>query len=338
MKKIAVLMDMPVDEAALAALKASNEFQLKCIPGPETPHAVDPELIRDVDAIFCTYPPTNHDDLKALKWIQIASTGYSQLFGLSLSARGVRVTNSRGCFDTPIAEWNIAMMVNLARNLRQLIRNQEAGIWDRSAVFQKEIRGMIVGLWGYGGIGRETARLARAIGMRVYVLTRRGVRPRDVVYTISGTGDPEGVLPDRSFEAGQEIQFLSELDFLIVGLPLTKATDGLIGERELQALPRTAYLLNPARGPIIKQEALLRALREQWIAGAALDTHYQYPLPSDHPLWKFENVILTPHISGSSLTQSYKKRLWDIFSINVGRYVRSEPLLNELTTAQLDGA
>jgi phosphoglycerate dehydrogenase-like enzyme len=111
----------------------------------------------------------------------------------------------------------------------------------------------------------------------------------------------------------------------------------LIGERELQALPRHAFVLNPARGPIIKQEALLRALREKWIAGAALDTHYQYPLPPEHPLWKFPNVILTPHISGSALSQNFVPRLWEIFSGNVARFERGEPLLNELTAAELAG-
>src|SRR5213075_2734007 len=136
---------------------------------------------------------------------------------------------------------------------------------------------------------------------RVHAMTRRGAGPRHHVYAVPGTGDPEGVLPDRVFKAGEELAFLSGLDFLVVALPLTKATEGLIWERELRALPRTAFVLNPARGPIIQQEALLRALREKWIAGAALDTHYQYPMPPEHPLWKFPNVIFTPHISGSSL-------------------------------------
>jgi phosphoglycerate dehydrogenase-like enzyme len=111
----------------------------------------------------------------------------------------------------------------------------------------------------------------------------------------------------------------------------------LIGERELRALPRTAYLLNPARGPLVRQEALLRALREGWIAGAALDTHYQYPTPPDSPLWNFPNVIFTPHIAGSSLSPQFLPRLWEIFNINLERFVKSEPLLNELTPAELAG-
>jgi phosphoglycerate dehydrogenase-like enzyme len=334
-----ILIDVPVDEGVLVRLRATTPCEADClIPPAEKARVVEPSRLKDVEVLFCTFPPTNLADMPALRWIQIASAGYTQLFGLDLPAKGIRATNALGCFDVPIAEWNMAMMVNLARNARQMIRNQEATVWDRSAVFQREIRGLTVGLWGYGGIGRETARLARQLGLRVHVLTRHGVGPRGNIYSVAGTGDPEGVLPDRVFKAGEELSFLTGLDFLIVALPLTKATEGLIGERELQALPRTAHVLNPARGPIIQEAALLRALNEKWIAGAALDTHYKYPMPPEHPLWKFPNVIFTPHISGSSLSPRFKDRLWDIFSQNVARYARGEPLLNELTPAQLAGA
>ena len=334
-----LLIDVPVDEVSLAQLRATLACEIDClVPPGEKARDEDPARLRDVDVLFCSFPPKNLADMKALRWIQIASAGYTQLFGLELETKGIRVTNALGCFDVPIAEWNIAMMVNLARDFRQMIRNQDATVWDRSAVFQREIRGQTVGIWGYGGIGRETARLARQLGLRVHVLTRHGVGPRGNVYCVPGTGDPEGVLPDRVFKLGEELSFLAGLDFLIVALPLTKVTQGLIGERELRALPRTAHVLNPARGPIIQEAALLRALDEKWIAGAALDTHYKYPMPPEHPLWKFSNVIFTPHISGSSLSPRFKDRLWEIFRLNVGRYARGEPLLNELTPAQLAGA
>ena len=120
-------------------------------------------------------------------------------------------------------------------------------------------------------------------------------------------------------------------------MPLNQATAGLIGERELQALPRTAFLLNPARGPIVQEAALISALREGWIAGAALDTHYHYPLPPEHPLWRFPNVILTPHISGSNLSTHYNDRLWALVAENARRLAEGRPLLNEISVAELAG-
>lgn len=334
-----LLIDVPVEPAALAKLQTTLGITVDVIPDPaETKRELPAARLADVDALFCTIPPTNLDAAKALRWIQVASAGYTQLFGLDLPRRGIRATNARGCFDVPIAEWAVAMMVNLARDLRQMMRNQNATVWDRSATFQREIRGLTVGLWGYGGIGRETARLAKALGLRVHVLTRSGtVGPRGDVYAVAGTGDPDGSLPDRVFSARETEAFLGDLDFLVLGMPLTKATEGLVDEAELSALPRRAFVLNPARGPIIQEAALLRALCEGWIAGAALDTHYHYPMPPDHPLWAFPNVIFTPHISGSSLSPNFKARLWDIFCLNVSRLQRGEPLLNALTPAQLAG-
>lgn len=335
---IKVLIDVPVEQGALSALEATGKFTFDVVDPPEEKaRPLAASRIADAEVLFCTFPPTNFEDMKAVKWVQISSTGYMQLFDHNLPGRGIRATNGRGCFDVPIAEWNVAMMVNLARDMRQLVRNQDAAVWDRSAIFQREIRGMTVGIWGYGGIGRETARLARAMGLKVHVLARNGVGPRGDVYHVPGTSDPEGVLPDRVFTAGEELEFLGGLDFLVLGLPLTKQTKGLIGERELRALPDHAYVLNPARGPIIQEQALISALQEKWIAGAALDTHYHYPMPPEHPLWKMPNVIFTPHISGSSLSPSFLKHLWDIFSVNTERYTSNQPLLNELTATQLTG-
>src|SRR5947207_1633408 len=105
----------------------------------------------------------------------------------------------------------------------------------------------------------------------------------------------------------------------------------MVGERELRALPSRAFLLNPARGPIVQEQALLKALREGWIAGAALDTHFAYPLPPEHPLWAMPNVILTPHVSGADGSREFPARLADLFTQNVTRYLAGRPLLNELT-------
>jgi phosphoglycerate dehydrogenase-like enzyme len=334
---IEILIDVPIEPKLLAQLEAQTSLRIRSVPFAESERELPVDEIEDIEILFCTYPPSNCDAMRRLRWIHIASSGYSQLFPHELPKRHIRATNARGCFDVPIAEWNLAMMVNLVRNLPQMMRNQTGRVWDRSADFQREIRGMTLGLWGYGGLARETARLAKQMGMRIHVLARRGVRPARDCYRVPGTGDPEGILPDRVFLAGNEAEFLRDLDFLILAMPLTSQTEGIVGDKELRLLPRSAYVLNPARGTLIQEKPLLEALGEGRIAGAAIDTHYQYPLPPEHPLWSLPNVILTPHIAGSSLNPMFRQRIWEIFSENVGRYMREEALLNELSQEQLEG-
>ena len=334
-----ILIDVKINYEKLNCLKSLSGTNVQVIDFSEETRYIAKEIIKDKHILFCSLPPSNFEDMKVLEFIQIASAGYTQLFNLGLVEKGIKASNARGIFDVPIAEWCITMMVNLARDLRGMIRNQEARVWDRSERFQKEIRGSIVGIWGYGSIGRETARLSKAMGLKVYALDRFVYNSSDMphIYSVEGTGDPDGVLPDRVFSPGQEEEFLKELDFLVLAMPLTNKTKGIVGEKELKTLPQKAYILNPARGPLINEEALLKSLREGWIAGAALDTHYYYPMPADHPLWYFPNVILTPHISGSSLSTNFTKRIWDIFVQNVERILAGESILNELSTRQLEG-
>jgi phosphoglycerate dehydrogenase-like enzyme len=337
MTKLKSLVAVPLHKPNFDKLQALPGIETEVIPYLDSNRHVAPETLRDKHVAFFSLPPSNFEDFKQLKWVQVDSAGYSQLYPLKLSERGVRATNALGVFDVPIAEWNVAMMINLARDQRGMIRNQDRGKWDRDKRFQHEIRGSVVGLWGYGGIGRETARLAKAMGLKIHVLTRSGVKSRAEIYRVPGTGDPDGKLPDRVFTMNEKDEFLRSLDFLILSMPQTNTTRGIVGEHELQTLPRHAYVLNPARGPLIQEQALLRALREGWIAGAALDTHYHYPMPPDHPLWKIPNVIMTPHISGSSESPHFLARIWDIFAQNVERYRNGKSLLNELTPAQLNG-
>ena len=329
MKKI--LLDLPFEENASRRLVELPGVRVYG-PEPHLPNETLPaELLRGVHVLLCKFPPKNFDDLTDLELMQLSTVGYEHLRHLRLADRPVRVCNARGLFDTAIAEWNVAMMINLRRDLRGMLHNQDRAVWDRDARFAQEIRGQIVGLWGYGGIGRETARLAKAFGMTVYVLSRSGVGPRKDTYILPGAGDPEGVFPDCIFTPGQELDFLAALDYLILALPHTQRTTGLIGAHELKTLPRTAFVLNPSRGPIIDEQTLLTALREKWIAGAALDTHFAYPLPPEHPLWHMPNVLLTPHISGDDRSSAFPARMGDLFVRNVERYLAGQPLLNLVT-------
>lgn len=331
-----VLIDVSIQESALGRLCQRPDVRVLVADPISEEALVRPvEILRDTEILFCSEPPANLEEMRALQWIQLCSSGYEQLLRWNLPRRGVRASNALGVFDVPIAEWCVAMLVNLARDVRGMLRHQEQGIWDRHARFQCEVRGRIVGLWGYGGLARETARLCRNMGLRIHVLTRRGITPRPDIYRVPETGDPDGLLPHQVFLAGQEHAFLQGLDFLILATPLNASTRGMVGEAELRALPSHAFLLNPARGPLVQEAALLRALREGWIAGAALDTHYQYPLPPEHPLWHLPNVILTPHISGSSLSPRFQPRVWDIFGQNLDRYLAGQPLLNQIHPTQL---
>ncbi|MEJ7767246.1 MAG: D-2-hydroxyacid dehydrogenase [Chitinophagaceae bacterium] len=333
-----ILVDVPVYAPLLDTLQQLEGVDVTFVEKPEEKQRVLPtEQIVDCNVLFCTSPPENYTEMNALAMIQIGSAGFTQLVGKNFGERNIKACNALGVFDVPIAEWNIAMMINLARDMRGIVRNQESQVWDRSARFQSEIRGLVVGIWGYGGIGRETARLASTLGMQVHVLTRNGVKKRENIYCIPGTGDALGILPHRVFLLDQKEEFLKGLDFLIMAIPHSASTEGVVGESELRMLKREAFLLNPARGPLIKEQALLKALREGWIAGAAIDTHYYYPMPPDHPLWHFPNVIMTPHISGSSASTHYLERVWDIFVQNVVRFKSGSILLNELSPSQLNG-
>jgi len=331
-----VVIDIQTKPEAVRQLESLPGMRVVCVEPSTESRELPSEIIRDADALVCLKPPANQAEMSALKFIQLSSAGFAQLYGLDLVRRGVRAANARGVYDTAIAEWNVAMMINLGRDLRGMIRNQDRGHWERPPRFAMEIRGGVVGIWGYGGIGRETARLAKALGLTVHVLTRRGIGARENLYRVPGTGDPEGKLPDRVFTAGQEQEFLRGLDFLVLAMPHTPANTGIVGEGELRALKPTAFLLNPARGPLVEEAALLRALEEKWIAGAAIDTHFHYPMPPEHPLWRFPNVIMTPHISGSEMGPHFVDRMWDIVLHNVEAVLAGRQLWNELTADELN--
>jgi phosphoglycerate dehydrogenase-like enzyme len=329
-----VLSVIALDKPIVRRLEALTGTGVRLLLPTNSQWVAPDDAVRGTNVVLCKLPPRNFDVMTDLKMIQITTVGFEHLRHLGFADRTVRVCNARGLFDTAIAEWNVAMMVALARDLRSMIRNQDQAKYEKTARYQQEVRGSVVGLWGYGGIGRETARLAKALGMTVHVLTRSGVGPRGNNYALPGTGDPDGVLPDRVFVSGQEIEFFSGVDFLILALPHTQQSTGLVGEKELRALQRSAFVLNPARGPIIQEQALLAALREGWIAGAALDTHFAYPLPPEHPLWRFSNVIITPHISGADRSKLFPGRLAELFVQNVERFVTGRPLLNVVTAAE----
>jgi phosphoglycerate dehydrogenase-like enzyme len=335
-----ILILLRPDEPALDRIRALCP-EGKVTLGPwiaEAGKLLPPDMLRGVDILFCELPPANFTDFDRLKWIQLTSAGYAQVLNLPILQQGIRVTNGLGTFDVPIAEWNIMMMLWWHRNMLDAQASQRARVFDRANKYQRELRGSTVGFYGYGGIARETARIAKAMGLTVWALTRGRVADRaETAFCVEGTGDPAGALPDRVFSQDQAQEFFGGLDYLVVTVPLTPATRGIIGERELRLLNPSAVLINCARALVIDEKAYIRCLEEKWIRGSALDVHYAYPLPPEHPLWAIPNLIMTAHISGSSGGTQFIPRTYSIFTQNLERYVSGRLLLNELTQRQLEG-
>jgi len=229
-----------------------------------------------------------------------------------------------------IGEYVFASILAWTRHLPELFDLQRKQQWpsDRWTCCQPtELRGSTVGIVGYGSIGREVARLAKAFGMCVLALKRRSESAGEQgAFEMAGLGDPAGVLPDALYGTEQLREMLAQCDFVVLAVPLTQETRGMIGEAELRAMKPTAYLVNIARGEVCDEAALIRALQDGWIAGAGLDVFAQEPLPETSPLWTLPNVILTPHISG--FTPVYEQRAVDIFCENLRRYIAGQPLLN----------
>ncbi len=193
----------------------------------------------------------------------------------------------------------------------------------------RELRGSTLGIIGYGSIGREIARIAQTFGMEV-LATKRNVKNAAAVneYTRPGTGDPDGTCVSRLYPPEATRSMVALCDFVVVTVPLTAETKNLINQDVLVSMKKTAYLVNVARGGIIDEDALIKALQSGQIAGAALDVFVQEPLPSSSPLWKLENVIISPHISGMS--RDYNEIAADVFAQNLERYLNKRDLLNRV--------
>lgn len=249
-----------------------------------------------------------------LSWYQQWGAGSDWLLRHPRAAEAEFVlTNVSGVHAIPISEHILALMLSFARSLPTAYGNQRKREWDRKiedTVF--ELAGKTMLLLGVGEIGRRTARVAAALGMHVVGVRRDPSRQVEGVAEMRGNQDFPHLLPDA--------------DFLVITVPLTSETERMVGERELKLMKETAYLINIGRGGTVHEEALVRALKEGWIAGAGLDVFEEEPLPDGSELWGMDNVLVTSHYSGS--TPHYNQRSMEIFLDNLSRYRRGEPLRN----------
>jgi phosphoglycerate dehydrogenase-like enzyme len=269
-----------------------------------------------------------------LRWLQLHSAGADHLLDHALMDSDVAVTTVSGIHATPIAEYAFASMLAHRWRIPHMTHCQRAGEWPsgRWKLYARpELRGSTLGIVGYGSIGREVGRLGQAFGMHVLAL-RHSPGRADEGYTPVDTGDPQGLVPDRMYLSEELDEMLAQCDYVVVALPMTPETRHFIGEAELRTMKPTAYLVNIARGAIVDEEALIRALQNGWIGGAGLDVFEQEPLPAESPLWDLENVLISPHVAGFS--PHYDERAAELFGKNLARYLNDQPLLNLMDKAR----
>ncbi len=268
-----------------------------------------------------------------LRWIQVHSAGLNNhLQRPIVQAEDVEVTSTSGIHAVQMSEYCLAMMLAFMYRIPQMLEFQKQAVWPKDAgeVFRPHaLRGLTLGIAGYGSIGRELGRLAHTMGMKV-LATKRDLKnlAEENAYAIPGTGDPEGEIPDRFYPPEALLSMAKECDFLVVTIPLTEKTRHSIGEAIFKAMKKSAVFINVGRGAVVDEDALISALAAEEIAGAGLDVFEEEPLPSTSPLWNLENVIISPHVAGNTI--HYHHLAADLFAENLRRYLDNRPLLNRL--------
>jgi len=252
--------------------------------------------------------------LPRLRWVHATSDGAGEQVrraGLPAEAlERVTVTTSSGVHAVPLAEFSILGLLAVAKELPRLLEDQRARAWPEVRQPLRELSGQTLFLVGLGEIGREVARLGKALGMRTVGFRRSQGPPPDHVDEVHG--------PERLAElAGQA-------DAMVVSLPLTEQTAGMIDRATIQRLPPSCIFVNVGRGGVVDEPALVDALREGRIAGAVLDVFATEPLPDDSPLWSLPNVLVTPHAAALSAREN--ERIVELFCDNLRRYLDGRPL------------
>ncbi|MFD2759605.1 D-2-hydroxyacid dehydrogenase [Lentibacillus juripiscarius] len=234
-----------------------------------------------------------------LRWIMVLSAGIDRLPFAAIKERGILVTNARGIHKVPMAEYAISMLLQVVRQQKQLMKNEAEQTWDRSVRMQELTEKTLV-IAGTGAIGQEVARLAKAFRMTVYGISRSGKAVENVDQNVTHD-ELERVLP--------------EADAVVSVLPSTPETKEFFTFDEFRVMPNRAIFLNMGRGDAVRENDLIKALREKEIAHAVLDVFEEEPLPEGHPFWQMDNVTVTPHISG--ISPHYQRRALAIFEENL---------------------
>ena len=273
------------------------------------------EILPEADAILCWTAGKKVLEAALAKaprcrWIQLRIAGLDAVLFPALITNPLQLTNARGVYGPSLAEFTLGAMLHFAKDFSRMKRAQSEGRWDPFEV--DVLRGRTLGIIGYGDIGQAVAGLAQAFGMEVLAYRRNAAQSR---------GDPR-----VSRLASSMGEVLEAADYLVVSTPLTKETRHLIGAAELAAMKPSAVLVNLGRGAVIDEAALVKALEQKRLRGAALDVFEIEPLPAGHAFFRLENLLLSPHCADHTLT--WQDDVMGLFVENVGRFRRGEPLLN----------
>jgi len=268
--------------------------------------------LEEFDALMGYYPPRLLPGLPRLRWMQVPSAGVDYLHG-AFDPEKTILTNSSGAFGIVIAEYLMTGLMMLYRRMPAYLKNQRAHLW-RSEGASQSVYGSLVTVVGLGDIGCSFAERMRAMGARV-----RGVK--------RSASDKPGFL-EALYTVDRLAEAVMGADAVALCLPATRETKGLVSEEIIRRMKPGAVILNAGRGATVDEAALIRALQEGHLSGAVLDVTAVEPLPGDSPLWDMENVILTPHISGSNTDPVCVNITFEIFRDNLERFLTGKPLRN----------
>lgn len=309
----------PADVAA----QVRNRYPEMNVVHLPTYDGLDAELPDTDIFVGWSLKPEQFPMARKLKWLHATAAGVDQLMYPALRASAVAVTNASGVHSIPMAEHVVGTIIALARRLPTAVRYQSWHHWAQQEIWDEPIRprelpGQVLLLIGFGAIGREVAKRVRPLGMKIWACTRSG---------INDSPDLDRIVPPAQLD-----ELLHQADFVVLAAPETPETRGMMNEQRLRQMKPTAFLINVARGSLVDETALVKALQQRAIAGAALDVTQQEPLPPDHSLWTLENVFITPHISAVSET------LWDrqtaLLLENLERWFSGKELRNRVDLAR----
>ncbi|MBA3874569.1 MAG: D-2-hydroxyacid dehydrogenase [Anaerolineae bacterium] len=326
---IHVVVSMDFSDEIMAKLRAiSPRLQIER-HFPNVPESVWPQT----EILYTQQNFPEPAQAPRLRWLQAHSAGLDTIIKQPImKAEDVEITTTSGIHTVQMSEFCLTMMLAFNYKLLTSLQLQAKAEWPknpRDVFVPNTLRGQTLGIAGYGSIGRELARIASALGMTVLATKRNLKETTDHDgYTEAGTGDPEGVIPARLYPPEALASMVTLCDWLVVTTPLVEGAPPVVDQKVLDAMKKTAVLINVARGAVVDEAALITALSSKKIAGAALDVFKEEPLPTTSPLWNLDNVIITPHISGNST--KYHEKAAALFADNLQRYLENKPLLNRL--------